>query len=649
MDKDAKVIVDLARQIEGNARHVSVHAAGIVIAPKELTEFTPIQYEPNGTKIITQYEMHSCEEIGLVKLDVLGIRNLSILRGAVELARINRTISIDLVKIPLDDKKTFEMLSRGETMGTFQLSGSGMTRYLVELKPERIEDIMAMIALFRPGPIANIPEYIARKKGEKKVTYYHPKMEKFLDKSFGILVYQDDLLFTALEMAGYTWETVDKFRKAVGKKIPEEMAKQHDIFVEGCIKHSSMTKKEAEGLWKLFEPFQGYGFNKAHAASYGMVAYQTSYMKANFPVEYMTALLTAEAKDTDKVSAAINECKRMGIRVLPPDINESSVGFNIEKVENGEEAIRFGLDAIKNVGKAAIEAVLEERSKSKFTSFVDLVRRVDGRRVNKKVLESLIKVGALSKFGNRASLLYSIDTIRDKYRLKSNSPQQGLFGDDLDKIAGPKDFIFPDVDEFNEEELQSFEKQLLGFSLTGKSIFELLGNLEKFATHKINQIEASKNSYNLKIAGLVTDMRVVFTKRKGDEMAFAKVEDDTGTIEVVIFPKVYKTYREVLVSRKPLLVSGKLDTREETPVVLVDSLFLEGETIENNFFIRIPKKASVEKLTSLKNLLLKNPGHTQVILKFEEKNKEYMLPIKVSWTESLARSISDLLEREDLS
>ena len=284
-DSDAKMVVDLARQIEGNARHISVHAAGVVIAPKALLEFTPVQYEPNGTKVITQYEMHACDDIGLVKLDILGIRNLSILRGSVELVKKIKGKEVNLTSLPLDDSKTFQMLSRGETMGTFQLGGSGMTRYIMELKPERIEDIMAMIALFRPGPIANIPDYIARKKGEQKVTYYHPKMAKFLDKSFGILVYQDDLLFTALELAGYTWETVDKFRKAVGKKIPEEMAKQHDIFVSGCVQASHMTKIQAEGLWKLFEPFQGYGFNKAHAASYGMVAYQTAYMKANYPGE----------------------------------------------------------------------------------------------------------------------------------------------------------------------------------------------------------------------------------------------------------------------------------------------------------------------------------------------------------------------------
>ncbi|OGM73727.1 hypothetical protein A3H21_03785 [Candidatus Woesebacteria bacterium RIFCSPLOWO2_12_FULL_42_8] len=648
-EDDAKIIIDLSRQIEGNARHISVHAAGVVIAPKALTEFTPVQYEPKGEKVITQYEMHACEDIGLVKLDILGIRNLSILRGAVELVRENKNIEVDLSTIPLDDKKTYDMLSRGETMGTFQLGGNGMTRYLVELKPERIEDIMAMIALFRPGPIANIPNYIARKKGEQKITYYHPKMKKFLEKSFGILVYQEDLLFTALEIAGYTWETVDKFRKAVGKKIPEEMNRQHDIFVKGCIKHSGMSASEAEGLWKLFEPFQGYGFNKAHAASYGMVAFQTSYMKANFPIEFMTALLTAESKDTDKISAAINECRRIGIKVLAPDINKSGVGFKVERLKDGSDAIRFGLDAIKNVGKAAIEAILEERTNGDFSTFVDFISRVDARRVNKKVLESLIKVGALSEFGKRAALLPSIDVIRDKFKWRNNLDQQGLFGDDLDKISGPRNFQLPEIAEFGEEELQTFEKQLLGLSLSSKPIFELIGKLATFVTHRIAEIDNTLDVSNLKIAGVVTDMKIVVTKKTGAQMAFAKVEDGTGVMEVVIFPKVYASYREMLGSKRPLLFSGKLDFREESPVMLVDSLNSEGDAQAETFYIRIPRKTSPDKFAELKNILVKHPGGAKVILKFEEKNTEYPLAIKIDWSSDLSRMISDLLEGKEIS
>src|SRR3989344_2814093 len=321
-DTEARQILDVSKKLEGTVRHVSVHAAGVVIAPKPLTEYVPIQYDPReNDKLITQYDMYTVGEdgVGLTKLDFLGIRNLAILENAVRLVKNHRNIDIDIEKIPFDDKKTFAMLAKGETEGLFQLNGSGMTKYLVELKPTTIHDITAMVALYRPGPINNIPEYIARKQGRSPIKYFHPKAEKFLAKSYGVLVYQDDLLSTAMELAGYNWETVDKFRKAVGKKIPAEMAKQHEIFVQGCQTHSEMSKGEAEQIWNLFEPFQGYGFNKAHAACYGRVAYQTAYMKANFPAEYMCAVLTAEAGDTEKISEIISECQRIGIPVLPPD------------------------------------------------------------------------------------------------------------------------------------------------------------------------------------------------------------------------------------------------------------------------------------------------------------------------------------------
>ncbi len=655
-DKDAKRIIDLAKQIEGNARHISVHAAGIVIAPTNLVDFTPIQLDPSGDRIITQYEMHTCEDIGLVKLDVLGIRNLSILRGAVELVRQTRGVEIDLTKIPLDDKKTFEMLSRGETMGTFQLSGSGMTRFLVELKPERVEDIMAMIALFRPGPIANIPEYIARKRGEKPVSYYHPKMKKFLSKSYGILVYQDDLLFTAIELAGYNWETVDKFRKAVGKKIPEEMAKQHQIFVEGCMKHSGMSREEAEGLWKLFEPFQGYGFNKAHAASYGMVAYQTAYMKANYPVEFMCSLLTAEAGDKDKISAAVNECRKMKIVVLPPDINESDVGFKIVEYKESldRRAIRFGLEAIKNVGKAAIEAIISARKDGPFANFADFLTRVDSRKVNKKVLESLIKVGAMSKFGSRASLLTSMEELRSKIgkTTSNSSQQQGLFtGEELNKVSSQdmNFFINTDIAEFSDEELQSLERQLLGLSLSAKPISELIGKFEPHATHKIYEIYSPTTfDQQVRIAAVVSEVRVIVTRKSGQEMAFVKVQDDTGSVELVVFPSVFQTTRSFWVDNKPLLISGKIDSREELPTIIVEAVAENESQIskqsEDRLFIKIPRFTKPEQLKNLKKLFLSHPGNQSVSIVFEENNQKMDLPFKISWSERLARLIAQVLE-----
>ncbi|MBN1169078.1 DNA polymerase III subunit alpha [Candidatus Woesebacteria bacterium] len=646
-DEDAKKIIDLARQIEGNARHISIHAAGVVISPTKLNDFTPTQLDPSGDSIISQYEMHACEDVGLVKLDVLGIRNLSILRGSVVWVEKTTGKKIDLSDIPIDDKKTFEMLSKGDTMGTFQLSGAGMTRYLVDLKPESIEDIMIMIALFRPGPMANIDEYIARKHGKKEIEYYHPKMEKYLDKSLGVLVYQDDLLYTALELAGYNWEEVDKFRKAVGKKIPEEMAKQHIKFVEGCQKHSKMSKDEAEGLWKLFEPFQGYGFNKAHAASYGMVSYQTAYMKANYPVEYMCALLTAESNDTDKISAAVHECKRMGIVVLPPDINESLTGFAIvsHNDENFGKAIRFGLGAIKNVGKAAIEAIISDRKENRFVSFTDFLKRVDGRKVNKRVLESLVKVGAFDKFGNRASLLESMDDIRNKVqRSKENKDQQALFAQsDVEKVNDLR--VIDNKDEFTNDELQVFERQLLGFSLSAKPVDELIRPLIMSSTHKIFEISANANlDQNVKLASVVTEVRIIITKNSGKEMAFVKVEDDTGTIDLVVFPSIFNKTKDAWINNNPLLISGKVDNRDEKPSILVDSVETK-DTIEKSesLHITIPTGTSKEQLHELRRLINENPGDKKVILSFMSNGKDIGLKQKVNWSKSFASDIAIVL------
>ncbi|HET7099178.1 MAG TPA: DNA polymerase III subunit alpha [Patescibacteria group bacterium] len=658
-DIDSKKVLDLAMQVEGSARHVSVHAAGVVISPGPMTDFTPLQLEPKGDKVITQYEMHSIADeyggVGLVKIDVLGIRNLSILGAARDLVEKTNNIKIDFLKIPVDDKKTFEMLSRGETMGTFQLGGSGMTKWLKELKPARIEDLMIMVALYRPGPMANIPEYIARKNGKSEVTYMHPKMADFLDKSYGILVYQEDIMFTGMALAGYNWETIDKLRKAIGKKLPKEMAEQHEVFVDGCVKNSNMTKAEAEKIWELFVPFQGYGFNKAHAASYGIVAYQTSYMKANYPVEYMTALLTAESNDTEKVSQAINECRRMKIKILPPDINESDIDFTIvnDKESLDGKAIRFGLSAIKNVGDAAIDAILESREDGMFTSFASFLGRVDGRRVNKRVLESLIKVGGMSAFGNRAALLNSIDILREKtVKPKGDDNQQGLFAtDDLKKSESASVIVIPDLPELERSEIEALERQLLGYSLSAKPIGELVGELEFKSTHKINEISPEERYTDLvRVAGVITEVRVITTKKSGAEMAFAKAEDGTGTIELVVFPKVFKDTRDFWVQGQPLLIIGKVDTRDETPAILVESVETLASLNEKNdgeISIRIPKKTDANTLQELKTFLTTNLGDRRAILLFEgesgREGKKIKLPFQISWNDTVSKGISGIL------
>lgn len=584
-DSDAKKVIDLAKEIEGNARHSSVHAAGTVVSPTEMTDFTPLQMDPEGEKIITQYEMHACEDVGLVKFDILGIRNLSILGAAVRIIKETCNVDIDLRKIPLDDADTFKMLAAGGTMGTFQLGGSGMTKWLKELKPTRIEDIMVMIALFRPGPMNNIQEFIARKSGKVPVQYYHPKMEKFLDKSYGILVYQDDILFMALELAGYDWASVDALRQAIGKKKPKEMAEQHEIFVAGCQKFSNMSKEDAEKLWDLTVPFQGYGFNKAHAASYGIISYQTSFVKCHYPVEYMCALLTAESGDTEKIAEAIEECKRMKILVLAPDINKSEIGFTIEANDQSlnKQAIRFGLSAIKNIGAAAISSILSARNQNgAFNSLSDFARRVDLQKVNRKALESLIKAGAMDSFGKRASMLASLDKlIKDSHTLAKqvSNGQGGLFdlgeggGDSKDEMQ-LKSFELPDLEELPREQLLGFEKEYLGFYLTEHPAAKLLAQLADMTTHNITTLLEEIDNYNGKnvtIGGLITGTRKIFTKKNNDEMAFVTIENSAGTkIECVVFPRTYSDFKDYWQTNNVVIITGKVDSREDRISLIVE-------------------------------------------------------------------------------
>ncbi|OGG05616.1 DNA polymerase III subunit alpha [Candidatus Gottesmanbacteria bacterium RIFCSPHIGHO2_01_FULL_42_12] len=577
-EDDGKKLIDLAREIEGNARHVSVHAAGVVVSPSVMTNYSPLQYEPKGEKIITQYEMHACEDVGLVKFDILGIRNLSILGAAVVVIESERQIKIDLAKIPFDDVATFKMLADGGTMGTFQLGGTGMTKWLKELKPTRVEDLMIMVALFRPGPMANIPEYISRKNGKSEITYLHPKMEKYLDKSYGILVYQEDILFTALELAGYDWGSVDALRQAIGKKKPKEMAQQHEIFVEGCQKTSAMSKDKAEKIWELFVPFQGYGFNKAHAASYGIVAYQTSFLKCHYPVEYMTALLTAESGDTDKIAEAIDECKRMKIVVLRPDINESNIGFTIETNENSldKRAIRFGLSAIKNIGDAAISSILSGRTNGgKFKSLSDFATRVDLQKVNKKALESLIKSGAMDDFGKRAAMLAALERIiaqSHKSAKQISSGQTGFFDGDVDETAS--DFGLPDVDEMPREELLTFEYEFLGFYLTEHPLQNSLDKITDFVDTELSEITVeTHNGKVVTVGGIVTGIRKVLTKRNNEEMCFLTVQGKSGAkIDAVIFPKLYKEMgnSQYWTTNCVMVITGKIDSREEKISLVVD-------------------------------------------------------------------------------
>ncbi|MBI1871929.1 DNA polymerase III subunit alpha, partial [Candidatus Collierbacteria bacterium] len=594
----------------------------------------------------------SCEDVGLIKLDILGIRNLSILANAIVLVKDLRGVDIKIKEVALDDKKTYEMLAAGQTFGVFQMAGGGMTKYLIDLRPERIEDLMAMVALYRPGPMASIPEYIQRKHNPKLIKYFDPRMEKFLDKSYGIITYQDDVLYMALELAGYNWEEADKFRKAIGKKIPEEMEKQHSKFVDGCVA-GGIEREKAEDLFKQIETFAAYGFNKAHAASYGIVAYWTAYVKANYPVEYMTSLLTAESGNTDKLTEAIAECANLGIKILPPDINESLTGFTV--VAQGK-AIRFGLSAIKNVGGAAISAILSARADSIFHSFTDILYRVDLGKVNKKVIESLIGAGAFDRFGKRAALYAAYPEIKNKAAAaakEKSSGQGGLF--DHVETAGPSksshvDHLM-DVPEIPMTELLKTEKALLGFYLTDHPVRNIVKIVAHKVTHKVSQLDGQFHlGQTVTIAGVLSSVRTVNTKKNNSKMAFATLEDDTASIDLVIFPKLYAEDPEFWAIDRPIIVSGRVDNREDKASILVekaDVIDITAKPAEGGAYeIDIPRGTPKETLIDINKLLKDNPGHDNIIIVIPnggDQPKRINLPFTVKYDPKLSQKITSLL------
>ena len=584
-EADVKAIIDMAKKIEGCARHISVHAAGVVISPIPLTDIVPLQLDPKGEgRVITQYDMRSVDEnnAGLLKFDFLGIKNLSQLADAVALAEKIEGVVVDLEHLPLNDQKTFDMLARGETEGLFQLNGAGMTRYLKELKPTTIHDINAMVALYRPGPMETIPEYIRRKNDPSLVTYEDPRMEKFLKESHGLIVYQDDLLFCAIDLAGYSWLEADKFRKAVGKKIHSEMAAQKDKFIEGIVKHGQ-TKKFANHLWTLFEPFQSYGFNKAHAASYGRLAYQTSYMKANFPAIYMAAVLTGAHGDVDEISIYINECKRMGIPVLAPDINESFGNFTVIKGDgmdamgnNIPDKIRFGLYSIKNFGEGIGNTIIDERKNAgRYISLENFLNRIKDKNLNKKSLEALIKSGAMDEFGDRGIMLANLPDILEynKEQHKQHKDQDSLFGGDSMGGGGIMEGhhlkLQGDGIATSAEKLM-WEKELLGLYISGHPLdkYKTIFDKRPLNVEKIKETGVDEQVYE--IGGIIEEAKEIITKKKEERMMFMRVADLSGAMEVVVFPKTYEKYKDILIQEKCVVIKGKFSNRNGSPSLLAD-------------------------------------------------------------------------------
>jgi DNA polymerase-3 subunit alpha len=634
-DPQAKRLLDFARRVEGRASHVSVHAAGVVIAPRPLTDFCALQREPGGDKIITQFDMHAVEDAGVLKMDFLGIRNLSILGNAVEIIKKTKGIDIDIRNIPLDDPKTYQLLARGDTIGLFQLNGDGMTRYLKELKPSNIFDIMAMVALYRPGPIESIPEFIRRKHNPSLISYLDPRLKEILNASYGVITFQDDVMLTAIHLGGYNWEEADKLRKAMGKKIPAEMAKQKDKLLEGFVKNG-LTEEKAQRLWSLIEPFAAYGFNKAHAAAYAMVAYQTAYLKANWTAEFMTAVLTAEAGDAETIADVVNACEKMGIEVLPPDVNSSGVNFTYID----DTHVRFGLLAIKGLGQEIAQTIIDERDKGgAYTSIADLSSRIDSRHFNKRSLEVLVKSGATDSLDERNRLLASIDQILlyHKNAVKDRaSGQDSLFGGAA--FAEREPLALRAVPEATQREKLAWEKELLGLYVS-EHPFREYEEMLRGVIVPIAELASKKGTKGLiRVGGTVTSVRKIMTKND-EPMAFAKLEDTSGAVELVIFPGVFRQVENVCVPDVSVIAEGKYSEKEGQVNMICEAVIqvnpdnatdvrrllasaagksqtaapttvAAGERV----FIAVPPKMPPSLADELKRILADHPGSRRVFL-----------------------------------
>lgn len=556
-DPDVREIIDMAKKVEGNARHVGVHAAGVVIAPTPVTDFVPIQLDPKGGKIITQYDMHAVEDAGLLKFDFLGLTNLSTLADARDRVEKRLGIQIDFDTLALNDAKTYEMLARGETLGVFQLAGGGMTNYLVELKPSVIHDINAMVALYRPGPMNFIPQYIERKHDPRKVTYLDPRLEPILKNSYGVITYQDDVLQIAIQFAGYSWLEADKFRKAMGKKIPAEMAAQKEKFTKGCLEIGKMRPAVVQKLWEQIETFAAYGFNKAHAASYGLLAYQTAYMKANYPVDYMAAVLTSDAGDVEKIAEVVAECKRMGLQILPPLINESRGTFTVID----EKTIRFGLYSIKNFGTGIANSIIREREAGGvFSSITDFLTRIGDTNLNKKSLEALIMSGSLDDLGERKTLLMHIEELLEYRRELQKAPQgqDSLFGASLS--SRPSELTLHKETPATLEEKLIWEKELLGFYVSGHPLDRCKDILAKQKMNIKQLKESFPRGMETVIGGFLESTNTILTK-KGEKMIFGRVADFVGSTEIVVFPRTLSESPTLFNPGTCLMLKGKFSDR----------------------------------------------------------------------------------------
>ena len=609
-------LIEIAKRLEGLSRHSSTHAAGVVIAPKPLVELVPLQ-KTNKDEITTQYSMKDLETIGLLKMDFLALTTLTVIDNAVRRIREEKQIDLNLDAIPLIDPKVFELFSEGKTNGIFQFESGGMKAELRRLKPERFEDLIALNALYRPGPMDMIPDFIKRKQGSIEVRYPHPALEDILKETYGVIVYQEQVMQIASKMAGFSLGEADILRKAMGKKLSSVMVSMRDKFIEGARKNK-ISEKAAIQVFDLMEQFAQYGFNKSHSTAYALLAYQTAYLKVHYPVQFMAALLSSEIGNTEKIVMYIAECKDMGIPVLPPDINESVLDFH-----STGGSIRFGMLAIRNVGEGAIRSILQFRNQQgRFLSLFQFCEEVDSRSLNKRAFESLVKSGALDSLGwKRSQCMAMIDVAIEygqKARRDRESGQKGLFaGLSAGQSAIPEPAP-PDLPEWPLEERLALEKETLGFYVSGHPLDRFAAEVSRFSKKSIAELIGESKTADCKVAGIITDLRTRRTK-KGDLMAIFSLEDLTGAVETVVFPNAYPKFEPFMAADYPILVSGKFESENEKSCKIIAAEFqpLSGIAERSAKTLRIRaclSSLSPESALSLHRLLENNRGETGVDL-----------------------------------
>ncbi len=564
-------LIEISKTLEGLNRHASTHAAGVVIGDKPLVEYLPL-YRGKRGEVLTQLDMKKVENIGLVKFDFLGLRNLTIIADALRIIKDQGKTPPDLAHLDLTDKKTYALLAAGDTSAVFQLESTGMKDLIIRLKPENFAEVTALVALYRPGPMGSgmVDDYVDCKHGRREVSYLVPELAPILKPTYGVILYQEQVMKIASQLANYSMAEADGLRKAMGKKIPEVMAKQLDRFVDGAVKNNIPKEKAAE-LFGLIEKFAGYGFNKSHSAAYALIAFQTAYLKAHFPVEYMAAVLTSEMNTLDNVVKYIAECRNHNISVLPPDINESQKGFSVSG-----DAIRFGLAAVKNVGESAIDSIVETRQQGDFNSLFEFCQRVDVRKVNKRVLESLIQCGAFDSTGARRSqMMAAVEDALDygqRVQKEAADPQMSLFGD----ASGRKELnppALPEIEEWDEKQKLNLEKEAIGFYITGHPLDAYQELIDKFASTNALAIteEGVLDGAAVRIGGMIRASKMIMDKR-GNTMAFVDLEDINGSVEVTVFASVYEQSRDILIEDAPVFVQGRLQKNEKFAKIIAEHI-----------------------------------------------------------------------------